>query len=72
VPYKATDDLPTPADYGRMVAEVAGDWGVTLMFEPGRVITGNSGGEFGAVGAIQIESPRAGRGATPCGCPSRP
>ncbi|EJU12687.1 diaminopimelate decarboxylase [Novosphingobium sp. 11B] len=43
VPYKATDDLPTPADYGRMVAEVAGDWGVTLMFEPGRVITGNSG-----------------------------
>lgn len=43
VPYKATDDLPTPADYGCMVAEVAGDWGVTLMFEPGRVITGNSG-----------------------------
>lgn len=43
VPYKAGDDLPTPADYGRMVSEVAQGWGVTLMFEPGRVITGNSG-----------------------------
>lgn len=43
VPYKVGDALPTPADYGRMVAEVAADWGVTLMFEPGRVITGNSG-----------------------------
>ncbi|MYL98868.1 diaminopimelate decarboxylase [Novosphingobium sp. FGD1] len=43
VPYKAGDALPTPADYGRMVAEVARDWDVTLMFEPGRVITGNSG-----------------------------
>ena len=26
-----------------MVARVTGNWGVTLMFEPGRVITGNSG-----------------------------
>ncbi|KMS55182.1 diaminopimelate decarboxylase [Novosphingobium barchaimii LL02] len=43
VPYKADDALPTPADYGRMVSDVAQDWGVTLMFEPGRVITGNSG-----------------------------
>ncbi|WP_443478083.1 diaminopimelate decarboxylase [Novosphingobium aerophilum] len=43
VPYKATDSLPTPQDYGAMVASVAKDWGVTLMFEPGRVITGNSG-----------------------------
>lgn len=43
VPYKAGDELPTPADYGRMVSEVAQNWGVTLMFEPGRVITGNSG-----------------------------
>jgi len=43
VPYKADDVLPTPADYGRMVAEVAQDWGVTMMFEPGRVISGNSG-----------------------------
>jgi diaminopimelate decarboxylase len=43
VPYKASDSLPTPQDYGAMVASVAKDWGVTLMFEPGRVITGNSG-----------------------------
>lgn len=43
VPYKAGESLPTPEDYGRMVAEVAKDWGATLMFEPGRVITGNAG-----------------------------
>ncbi|QSR17374.1 diaminopimelate decarboxylase [Novosphingobium sp. KA1] len=43
VPYKAGDALPTPEDYGAVVASVARDWGVTLMFEPGRVITGNSG-----------------------------
>ncbi len=43
VPYKASDALPTPQDYGAVVASVAKDWGVTLMFEPGRVITGNSG-----------------------------
>lgn len=43
VPYKVGESLPTPEDYGRVVAEVARDWGVTLMFEPGRVITGNSG-----------------------------
>ena len=43
VPYKADESLPTPEEYGRMIAEVARDWGVTLMFEPGRVITGNSG-----------------------------
>ncbi|WP_423142963.1 diaminopimelate decarboxylase [Parablastomonas sp. CN1-191] len=43
VPYRAGDDLPTPADYGAMVARVCGGWDVTLMFEPGRVITGNAG-----------------------------
>ncbi len=43
VPYKAGEQLPTPADYGAMVAEVTQGWDVTLMFEPGRVITGNSG-----------------------------
>lgn len=43
VPYKVGESLPTPDDYGRMVHDVAKDWGVTLMFEPGRVITGNSG-----------------------------
>lgn len=43
VPYKAGDVLPGPADYGAMVAEVTQGWDVTVMFEPGRVITGNSG-----------------------------
>ncbi|WP_067734958.1 diaminopimelate decarboxylase [Novosphingobium naphthalenivorans] len=43
VPYRIGEQLPTPADYGAMVAEVAGDWDATLMFEPGRVITGNAG-----------------------------
>ncbi len=43
VPYKAADVMPSPADYGAMVARVTRDWGVTLMFEPGRVIAGNAG-----------------------------
>ena len=43
VRYKAGEQLPTPDDYGALVAEVAKDWDATLMFEPGRVITGNSG-----------------------------
>lgn len=43
VPYKAGDQFPSPADYAAMVARVTADWGVTAMFEPGRVIAGNSG-----------------------------
>ena len=43
VPYKSDEVFPAPADYGAMVARVTADWGVTLMFEPGRVIAGNSG-----------------------------
>ncbi len=43
VPYRAGEQLPGPADYGAMVAEVACDWDATIQFEPGRVITGNSG-----------------------------
>jgi len=43
VPYKTGDVFPQPADYAAMVARVTGNWGVTLMFEPGRVITGNTG-----------------------------
>jgi diaminopimelate decarboxylase len=43
VPYKAGEVFPSPAEYGAMVARVCGDWDVTLMFEPGRVIAGNSG-----------------------------
>lgn len=34
---------PTPSDYGAMVSRVAGDWGVRLIFEPGRIIVGNAG-----------------------------
>lgn len=43
VPYKPEESPPSPADYGAMVARVTSGWGVTLMFEPGRVIAGNSG-----------------------------
>ncbi|MXP24483.1 diaminopimelate decarboxylase [Altererythrobacter indicus] len=43
VPYKLGEQLPGPADYGAMVEEVTKDWDATIMFEPGRVITGNSG-----------------------------
>jgi diaminopimelate decarboxylase len=43
VPYKATDVLPSPAEYGAMVARVTNGWDVTLLFEPGRVIAGNAG-----------------------------
>lgn len=43
VPYQIGAQLPEPAEYGAMVAEVTGDWGATIMFEPGRVITGNAG-----------------------------
>lgn len=43
VPYKAGMVVPSPADYGAMVARVTADWDVTLMFEPGRVIAGNAG-----------------------------
>lgn len=43
VPYKAGDVFPSPAEYGAMVARVTKDWGVTLIFEPGRVIAGNAG-----------------------------
>jgi diaminopimelate decarboxylase len=34
---------PTPEAYGEMVKRVAGDWGVRLAFEPGRLIVGNAG-----------------------------
>src|SRR5690606_22687121 len=43
VPYKPGDVMPSPAEYGAMVARVTRDWDVTLMFEPGRVIAGNAG-----------------------------
>lgn len=43
VRYRAEDNPPEPAEYGAMVARVTKDWGVRLMFEPGRVIAGNAG-----------------------------
>jgi diaminopimelate decarboxylase len=43
VPYKAGEVFPSPAEYAAMVARVTADWNVTLVFEPGRVIAGNSG-----------------------------
>jgi diaminopimelate decarboxylase len=43
VPYKAGEVFPSPAEYGEMVARVTKGWGVTLIFEPGRVIAGNAG-----------------------------
>ena len=43
MPYKAGEELPSPAEYGAMVARVTKDWDVRLMFEPGRVIAGNAG-----------------------------
>jgi len=43
IPYKAGDVFPSPAEYGEMVGRVCGNWDVTLMFEPGRVICGNAG-----------------------------
>jgi diaminopimelate decarboxylase len=43
VPYRVGEVLPSPADYGAMVARVTADWDVELMFEPGRVIAGNAG-----------------------------
>lgn len=44
VPYDP--DLPPPpgpGDYGAMVRRVSRDWGVRLVFEPGRLIVGNAG-----------------------------
>ena len=43
VPYHRDEVLPPPAEYGAMVARVTKDWGVSLIFEPGRVIAGNAG-----------------------------
>ncbi len=43
VRYHSGDNPPEPADYGAMVERVTKDWGVRLMFEPGRVIAGNAG-----------------------------
>lgn len=44
VPYNPRlPDPPSPAAYGEMVAQATAEWNVKLIFEPGRVITGNAG-----------------------------
>ena len=43
VPYRAGEVMPSPADYGAMVARATKGWDCRLMFEPGRVICGNAG-----------------------------
>ncbi len=43
VPYKMGEVFPSPAEYAAMIARVTADWDAALMFEPGRVIAGNSG-----------------------------
>lgn len=43
IPYKKDDIMPSPAEYGAMVARATSDWNVRLTFEPGRVIAGNAG-----------------------------
>lgn len=43
VPYRQGEVFPQPADYAAMVARVTTGWNAVLMFEPGRVITGNTG-----------------------------
>lgn len=43
VRYREGDNPPSPAEFGAMVARVTKGWDVELMFEPGRVISANSG-----------------------------
>jgi diaminopimelate decarboxylase len=43
VRYRPEDVVPWPTDLGEMVARVTKGWDVELMFEPGRVLTGNAG-----------------------------
>ncbi|WP_374409259.1 diaminopimelate decarboxylase [Pelagerythrobacter sp.] len=58
VPYKAGEFMPSPAEYGAMVARVTKAWDVRLTFEPGRVIAGNAGVLLTRV----IRSKRSGNG----------
>lgn len=44
VPYDRTLPIPpTPEAYGAMAAGIVKDWGVRLIFEPGRMIVANAG-----------------------------
>ena len=42
IPYQQ-QDIPSPAEYGKMVVEIFKDLGCKLAFEPGRLICGNAG-----------------------------
>ena len=59
VPYRMGEIFPTPEEYGAMVGRVTKDWGVRLMFEPGRVITGNAGVLLTKVIRVKRSSNRA-------------
>ena len=59
VPYRADEVFPTPAAYGAMVGRVTKDWDARLMFEPGRVITGNAGVLLTEVIRVKRSSNRA-------------
>lgn len=44
VPYgPGQPEPPSPGDYGAMVKRVTAGWGLRLVFEPGRLISGNAG-----------------------------
>jgi diaminopimelate decarboxylase len=43
VPYFNQPDPPSPAEFAQMTAEVIGNLGVELAFEPGRLIAANAG-----------------------------
>jgi len=44
IPYKETDPVPPhPHDYAAIIQDAIGDLNVKLIFEPGRMITGNAG-----------------------------
>lgn len=43
VRYRPDDHVPSPEEYGAMVARATAGWDVRLIFEPGRVIAGNAG-----------------------------
>lgn len=43
IPYELGKNPPAPAEYGKIVEKIFGDFEGMLIFEPGRVITGNSG-----------------------------
>ena len=44
IPYRGTNDIPPhPDEYAAMVKRTVGDLGCKLVFEPGRMISGNAG-----------------------------